>query len=202
MTNFSKEFLAFAVVAGVFGLAAFFGFTPFGKTVVQKFEGTASPAATTLNSAKIAEQVVTVTSSSTFSMLNSDATDRTILSADVFLTGGNATNTTYAITCATSTDAAHGLNANTNTILAATFSPTNGAIYGTTTGSGSAYIASTSPGITGTTTVATLPLILNNFARVWKTGSYLNCIVNTTGNVQNTFDSLVTGYISFPYRTQ
>lgn len=200
-----------AVVLGAFailGAFAFFGMTPFGNQIIQTSStlgNTASPAGTTLSSAKIAEQVVSVTSSTTFSMLNSDATDRTITAADIFLTGGNSTSTIYTITCATSTSLVQGLGGNTNNVLAVTIPAiTANSLYGTTTNPG-AYLASSSPGILGTSTPMGGQLIQlqNTFARTWKTGSYLNCVVGTSvGAVNGLLDSAITGYISFPYRGQ
>lgn len=162
-----------------------------------------SSAGTTFNSAKIAGESVTVATDTVFSISNTDASARTIRAAEVFLTGGAATNTLYTIACATSSTAG-GINSNTNYVLKQSLN-----IYdGTTTPSGkNFFVASTSPGIMGTSTTATLPAyglsLTGNVARSWPSGTYLVCKLTTTsGSNDNLFDAGMTGTISFPYSAQ
>lgn len=214
MTNTTKSLLAFAVIAGVFGAMAYFGVSPFiSQTSTQTVDQSGnqssnqlagSTAGSTFGTRKVAQQIVSVTSSTTFSILNSDTSDRTIASADMFLTGGASTSTQYAITCATSTSATQGIQASTNPILAVTTTAPNGwNIFGTTTAAGAFYVSSSSPGITGFATTTTTVIAQNNYARIWKAASYLNCVIATAnGSVSNLFDSGMVGYIGFSYYSQ
>ncbi len=150
---------------------------------------TASPAGTTLSTSKIAEQILTVSTTTVFSVLNSDANDRTIVSVDAFVTNGQSTTTSYSITCATSS-AATGVGPTTSTAFSVTFA--NGGIFGTTTSSGGAFVSTTTPGVITTS---------SNFARNWVAGSYLVCKSTASAN-NNLFDQNVTGFVSFTYRGQ
>lgn len=157
----------------------------------------ASSAGTTLNSAKLAEQIVTTSSSTIFSITNNDASDRIISSADAFLSGGTSTSTSYVIACATSSNTG---TAGANKILQLTIAPTDSLTFGTTTTG--FYMASSSPGITSTSTPqgGTSPQARNPFARVWASGSTLVCNLTTTGGGGNLFDSGISGYVAFPYK--
>lgn len=163
-----------------------------------------SPGGSTYNSAKVAEQVVITTSSTTLSIYNSDTSDRIITGSEIALRGAESTTTTTVIGCATSSSATNGLGGNTNYILEFILAASTANQFGTTTGAGM-YIASSSPGITGTSTVAANPTqnLVNPFARRWASGSYLNCVVTTTtGSNTNLLDTNMAGYIAFPYRSQ
>lgn len=205
MSNNTKYLLGFAVVAGIFGLLAFFGYTPFlnviSNTTQQIQQVAGSSAGSNFNTSKIAEQTLTVSTTTVYSVLNTDTSDRTITGADGFITNGNSTSTSYSVICATSTSAT-GQGTPSSAILAITF--TNGGIYGTTTLNGGAYFATTSPGVTGSTTpTQAVPSVtgLNNFARNWTTGTYLVCKSSASAN-NGLFDPSVTGFLAFPYRGQ
>lgn len=175
----------------------------------QQQAATGSTAGATFGTYRVASQVVSVSTSTVFSMLNTDTSDRVVLGADMFLTGDTtATSTQYAVTCATST-VAYGVGPSTSNILAMTVSPSANSPYGTTTAPGSFYMSTTSPGVTGTTTAsgpaggAVSNFAFNNFARIWPANTYLVCtLVTTVGSNSNLFDSQITGTISFPYRSQ
>lgn len=163
-----------------------------------------SPAGSSFATSKAASQVVKVSTSTVYAQLNSDGSDRIINGADLALSGGTSTTSPYLIQCATSTVATGFTPANTNyiyqnTIVAgATADP-----FGTTTTG--YYLATTSPGITGTTTISNAPLgpYQNQFARRWKAGTYLVCELTTSvGSTANLLDANVTGTMSFPYRGQ
>lgn len=161
----------------------------------------ASPAGTTLSTAKIAEQVTNVATDTQFAILNTDANDRSITGVDIFLTAGAATSSLYTVQCATSS-VATGLNGSTNYIFNSTFPVT----YGTTTANSNFYVSSSSPGIVSTTTSVTgspAANYVNNFVRNWKANSYLICkLVNSGTGQNNLFDPAMTGFISFSYKGQ
>lgn len=84
---------AAAVVLGacaVLGAFAFFGLTPFGKTVVEQLAGSNQSAGATFNSAKVASIVMVPnaagTNATSSSILNTDSTDRIITDAFVSCT--------------------------------------------------------------------------------------------------------------------
>lgn len=159
-----------------------------------------SAAGSTFSTRKVAEQVVTTSTSTVYSILNTDTATRTITSMNVFLTNGNSTTSNYLIQCATSTSAS-SIVGNTNYIANFTISGSGpSSIYGTTTTAGEVYISSSSPGITGTSTQGTPTgsfASTTQFARVWAPNTYLNC--SSLGSTGNLIDSNVQGYIAFPY---
>jgi hypothetical protein len=141
-----KYFLGILTVGAVLGAIAFFGLSPFGKTIVQSAFGSA--AGTTYNDAKVAAIVWNPQSNaaSSTSILNSDAGTRYI--TDSFIVCNNfgtspATNNASAVTVqiATTTTSANGLQGNTNyagnftfstsTLVAYTATSTEGVITGT-----------------------------------------------------------------------
>ncbi len=201
MTTQTKSILA--LIGAVIIAGAIYGAYQYPEAT-QQLAG--SSAGSSFSTAKVASQVVTVSTSTVFSLLNTDASSRVILGTDIFLTGGAATTTAYAVTCATSTAASGPGNGTASNILALTLA-FNGTYYGTTTSPGAVYVASTSPGITGTTSTIAINAVLdqnyNQYARIWPSGSYLNCkLVTSGGSVSGLFDSGITGTISFPYRGQ
>lgn len=161
----------------------------------------ASPAGTTSNDPKIAQENVTTATDTVFALPNTDGNARIVNGVDVYLTGGAATTSLYTIQCATST-VATGLNGNTNYIFNSTFPVT----YGTTTIAGGAfYTATSSGGIVSTTTTGTVGSpasnYVNNFVRTWGASTNLVCKLTNSGAGQNNlFDPLMTGYIGFTYR--
>lgn len=161
---------------------------------------TGSTAGSTFNTRKIAEQIVNPSTTTLYSILNTDNATRTITSMNVFLTNGNSTTSNYLIQCATSTSAS-SIVGNTNYIGNFTISGSGpSSIYGTTTNAGEVYISSSSPGITGTSTQGTPTGSMSSttqYARVWAPNTYLNC--SSVGSTGNLLDSNVQGYIGFPY---
>lgn len=166
-----------------------------------------SPAGTTFSNAKVAQQTVVVSTSTVFSILNSDASDRTISAIDMYLANGAATSSIPSLRCATSTVATGFTPANTNWILNQSFSQTE---YGTSTGTKGFALASTSPGLTGTSTSPVSPTTgfyppqtasSTIYVRNWASGSYLVCENTNSGsfNGANTLDAGTTGYIGFRY---
>lgn len=161
-----------------------------------------SPAGSNFADPKIAEQIVTTSTSTVFSQLNTDGSDRIIDSVSAFLQNGAATTSVYSVVCATSSSPSGFVPANVNYVLNQQLNSG----FGTSTGSGGLFLASSSPGITGTST-ATIPANLpplNPYARVWKAGSYLICSLTASGsnNAANTLDAATTGFFGFPYRPQ
>lgn len=174
------------VIVAILALGAYF----FPQASYQSVGSTAGATNTT---AKIAQQIVTTSSSTIFAILNTDASDRTIASANIFLANSSATTTLNTITCATSTTP-YDYGSNSNFILHYDTSFNSG----TTTGATGLYVATSSPGMTGTTTASTLP-VKQSIGRVWKTGTYLVCVDVTSGGNSNLFSSGTTGYVGFSY---
>lgn len=165
----------------------------------------ASPVGANFLQAKVAAQAVVVSTSTSYSVLNTDASDRVIIGAEVMLTGETtSTSTQYTLKCATST-VASSLLSNTNYILQQNVS-FNLWAYGSTTGGGLLFMSSSSPGITGKATSTVLGTdtgSASQWARIWATGTYLNCVLSTSGgSASNLFGSGMTGVIAFPYRAQ
>jgi hypothetical protein len=109
-------------VLAILGTVAFFGYSPFLKTVVQQF---GSPVGTTFNTAKVAtvEMSPATNAASSTSVLNTDASTRFVESLNAACTGvgtsyTNLTGTGLAaltITAATTTVANAGAQGNSNT---------------------------------------------------------------------------------------
>lgn len=125
MSNITKSLIAFSVVAGIFGVSAFFGLTPYGKTVVEQLAGNA-PAGSTFNTQKqagVAMAPIAITGTST-SVANPDPNgsfiQSTILgctgvgSSQTYLTGVGLTSTGWLLQAATTTTSGLGLQGNTN----------------------------------------------------------------------------------------
>lgn len=155
-----------------------------------------SAAGTSNSSLKQAQLNITLATTTTYAYLNSGSTDWEINEARIQIAGQTSTTTTFTVQCATSTSAS-SLSSNTNYILSTVLS--NG-VYGTTTGSG-LYIASSSPGLTGTTTASVLVDRSNAYVRNWTVGTYMVCQV-TTADSYNAFTTGATGFISFPYNVE
>lgn len=151
-----------------------------------------SSAGATFQTAKIAEQIVGVSTSTQVAILNGDVSDRIITDGGFYIANSAATTSTYTIFCATSSVATGFSPANTNWLFNQNI---NG--IGTTTGAGGTYVSSTSPGITGTAggTNATS-------TRVWGSGTYLMCQINNNASANDVdlFSSGTTGYIGFGYK--
>jgi len=205
MTTFTKTIVSFAVVGAIAGILAFFGLTPFGKTIVQQTFG--SPSGSTFGTAKIAAQVIQNPSATTtiYSMQNTDASIRMITEADAHLLGATGTTSSYTIQCATSSTQYFPPTATNfvlNWISTSTASSTGAGPFstvgvGTTTGDG-IYMASTSPGFAG---VITAGQLASSTIRIWPASSYLVCQATKPGGdgVQNIFNATVTGFIGFKY---
>ncbi len=118
MSTFTKLAIAFGVAAGIFGLAAFFGWSPFVTTVIQQNFG--SSAGVNFNSAKVALVTVAPSTSaaSSTSILNTDASGRWIEGAYAGCTGtGSESVAQLALgySAATTSVANLGAQGNTNT---------------------------------------------------------------------------------------
>lgn len=188
------------VGAVLVGWAIVYGWNnPQSQIVQQQVAG--SSAGATFSTQKIAAQAVVVSTTTTFSMLNSDASDRVIERAFMNVSGGESTSTIYAVACGTSTTASGPFTGSAN-ILDMAIAGTNGwPLFGTTTSAGNLYMASSSPGITGSaTTTSTTGQPINNFARIWRSGEYLNCRVSTSiGSNSNLWSSTLSGIMGFVY---
>lgn len=167
--------------------------------------GNSNPGGTTYGTSKNAGENLVTSTDTVFSILNTDASDRVITGFEIYGLSGAATSSQYNLTCGTST-VASGLPPASSYIVNQFLSQLG---FGTTTGATSPlYIASTSPGVTGTSTasvVATGFAGANAFARVWPTNTYLNCkVVDTVSgaNALNRLDAATKGFIAFPYRAQ
>lgn len=155
-----------------------------------------STAGTTFSTSKIASQQVTLGTTTAFAIQNTDASDRIIQGVDIVLRAATATSTTYGIVCATSTTAS-SLQSNPNYVVNTSLATST---FGSIIGAGT-FVASSSPGIMGTSTASVLASLANPFGRVWATNTYLVCQV-TTADGYNAFNSTTNGTITFPYRAQ
>jgi len=157
-----------AVIAGVLG--GFIGGKLSSTTNVVHVDGTTgSPVGSTFNTARIAMINASFASATSTGVYNGDTSDRIITDATWDCTGVGTSQTAYTgaglvtwtISMATSSTASGSsfVNANTNyvvTTVQATSSP-------------EVYVASTTPGLTGSA-----------FVRRWAAGSYLNIFTNAT----------------------
>lgn len=200
----TKNQLGASVILGacaILGAVAFFGFSPFIKTVVQQFAA-ASPSGTTLNSSKIAEQILLNPSATNtiYSVLNTDANQRLISEADVHLYGATGTTTQSTIQCSTSTTQYFNagntnwiLNWNATSTASSTFPGITTVGIGTTTGDG-IFMASTSPGQTGV--LSSLSTTTN---RIWPSNTYLVCQATNLDTNNKVFNPTTNGFIGFKY---
>lgn len=164
----TKIITGLVVIGAILGTIAFVGFSPFQKTVIEQFGSTAG---TTGNTGKRATIVWAPQSSTatTTSILNTDASDRVIISMDMTCAGIGASGTALTsaglvVTAATSSTANPGAITNTNLILLTTNT------FATSTAE--LFQATSSPGLTG--------VAANVFVRRWASGSYLTFSLNGT----------------------
>lgn len=188
MSTASKVLLAFAVVAGGFGLAAFFGFTPFLKVIteVQQMVGT-SANGSTFSTSKDYSVVVTPTNNATStSILNTDASDRYITSN--FVDCGNATTSYTAVTgtgLANITVKAATTSTNAPAVIANTNLAMNDTIATGTSAQGTAGFIDV---VVSSSSVSSAPTVTgnagaNSFQFRWAAGSYLTFFWNATSTM-------------------
>ncbi len=173
--------------------------------------GSSASGSTFLNAKSAGQAIATNSSTSTlYAVLNTDTSDRIIDGAVVNLltvANGQATSTTFQITCATSSVATGFTPSNTNYVYNQLIKAVPTEPFGTTTGNQLGYYLSTSsPGIMGTTTTAFsggAGIFVNQYARDWPTGTYLVCELTTAvGSLSNLLASTTQGVITFPYHGQ
>ncbi len=176
MTNGTKYLLAFAVIAGLFGLAAFFGFTPFGVIVEQQLAG--SPAGTTFSNAKFAGVAINLASpganGTSTSVLNTDAGDRYINTIKVGCEGVGTSRTAYSGTgldvltlrIATSSTSAPAANNNANPVGGGPLTVATSSTY---------FMEASTTASTAVPNVGTSAI-----SNIWATGSYLTFTANAT----------------------
>lgn len=179
MSTITKGLLGFGVVAGVFGLAAFFGYTPFLKVVdnVMQVAGTTPQGGTTSTAhfysiaALLAAPGANATSSS---ILNTTGNDLYVTSfkAGCELVGTSQTAYTGAglaaltVKAATSSTVAPVSNSNLNL-------------------AGSITIATTTANFLESSTTAATGVSTVNY--LWSAGSYMTFTTNATNTAQCTF---------------
>lgn len=170
MTTLIKSAIAFGVVAGLLGVIAFLGLSPFASSPTQSTNqlSVGSAAGTTFNTAKVATTVMIPAApgatATTSSILNSDASDRKIESfkIDCSNVGTSLTNTgagiaTWQVSFATSSTATPAVNPNVNAVAL--------------------VIATSTPDSFNVLATATSTPAVN---RVWAAGSYLTIGFNAT----------------------
>lgn len=157
MTNSLKIVIAFAVTGAVAGLLAFFGLTPFGKTIVHQMVAGASPAGTTFNSAKIAavSMVPLSAGATSTSILNNDANIRWMAGFGMAACTGVGTSNTFpstgtglaawSVQAATTSVPNNGLQGNTNYAMNLTI-PTSTPVENISTSTPSAQWGLWAPG--------------------------------------------------------
>lgn len=168
---------------------AIFGAYEYPKPTAVEHLAVGSPAGSTFNTSKVAEESLVISSSTVYSVLNGDTADRIITDVRAYLSGGAATTSTFTLTCATSSNA-YNFGSNANKILVASTTPSL---------VGGQYIASSSPGVLGTTTASVVANALNQVTRVWASGSYLVCTNVSSQTPYNLYDSNTTGFVAFHY---
>lgn len=170
MTTLQKAGIAFFGVVALLGGVAFFGWSPFIQPMVQQLAG--SPVGTTFNTAKIAAINWTLgTGATTTSILNTDASDRYILSLEMGCqsVGTSQTPLTGAgllaltVKAATTSTAAPAVISNTNIVGNSGF----------TLGTSSAQFVISSSTAAG-------PGGFSGVANVWLAGSYMTFWSNAT----------------------
>lgn len=163
-----KNIIYAAVIIGaLLGSAAFAGYSPFLKTVINQF-GTTSGSATTQHIAEFAFNPTTASATST-SVLNADGQDRVVRGVDVACSGVGTSKTAYTgaglatltFTAATSSTASPAALSNTNYTLNVTVPTSTTDVYVST---------STSSGVNSAT---------GNSMR-WQSGSYMTVASNAT----------------------
>lgn len=184
MSNITKGLLGFGVVAGVFGLAAFFGYTPFLKVVdnVMQVAGTTPQGGTTSTAhfysvaTLLASPGANATSSSIFNPTGSDLYISSI-KAGCELVG-------------TSQTAYSGIGLAALTVFAATSStlnPSSNAFNANKVGGGNITIGtSTAFFAISTSTIGGANGSPNPYT-VWPAASYLTFTTNATNTAQCTF---------------
>lgn len=164
----SKNILYGAVVVGaVLGAVAFFGFSPFLKTIVKDF-GTTSGTSGTQQVATFAFNP-TIASATTSSVLNGDTQDRVVTGSDVACSGVGTSKTAYTgaglaavtFTMSTTSTANPAALTQTNYVLNATFA----------TSTTDSYVSTTSANVVNSAT--------GNGVR-WQAGSYMTISSNAT----------------------
>lgn len=180
MSTFTKSAIAFGVVAGIFGLVTFFGYSPFVKMV--QTLGT-SPQGTTSSTAKFFSVAVSLTSpganATSSSIQNTSSNDYYISSLKSGCESVGTSQTAYTglglaslkVTVATTSTAAPSTwPAGTNVIGGSSLT------IGTSTPN-FGVSSSTIPGPTGVSTTSI----------IWAAGSYLTFMTNATNTAQCTF---------------
>lgn len=162
MTTTSKILLIFAVVGAIAGLVTFFGYSPFGKQVIQQTFG--SPVGSTFSTQKIASVNINpngLTNSTSTSILNTDSSARYIVdygtAACTGLLIASTSVANLAVQAATTSVANLGLQGNTNYALNLT--------------------VSTSSSFASLNSTTTMP---NNFLGVWPSLTYMTFTFNAT----------------------
>lgn len=189
MSTFTKSAIAFGVVAGIFGLVAFFGYSPFIKTVLNLG---ASPQGASFTTGKIAAVSALLTlpgaNATSSSIQNNSGVDQYITgvmigcenlgTSRVAYTGGGLATDGLQLSIATTSTAAPATNGTNLVFPAIGISTTTGYFtLASSTGSLATTSVSGSIGYTGSQSV-------NN---IWKSGSYLTFSVNATNTAQCTF---------------
>lgn len=148
----------------------------------QNLAGAVSTPGTTNASSRIASIIFSPTTSTSTWILNSDSNDRVMKAFEAVCTGIGTSQLAYTGAGLSST----GLNIEVSTSSTNTASSTNTNYFVdqnmsiTTTTPAIAYVASSSPGNTGTTSAATLLPALN---RIWLAGSYAQIWTNATNTM-------------------
>lgn len=163
----SKIITGAVVIAALLGAIAFFGFSPFLKTVVESF-GTTSGTGTTQHLATFAFNP-TVAAATSSSIQNTDAQDRVVTSADVACSGTGTSKTAYTgtglanltVQIATTSASAPAALGNTNYVLNVNIS----------TSTTDTYVATSSTNVVNSAT--------GNAIR-WPASSYMTISSNAT----------------------
>lgn len=170
MTTSSKALLSLAIVGAIFGTLAFFNFTPF-RTIVQNVVA-GSPTGSTFGTAKTAAITMSLLTSTSTSILNTDGSMRLVTGMRVGCTGVGASVTPYT-----------GATFNKLTVTVGTSSVANTAAPASTAFSPFAEVGA--PTIATTTADFLLASSTNQTATSsqpleWPSNSYMVFVTNAT----------------------
>lgn len=178
MTIFTRAIISLAVVGALFGTFAFFGLTPFGKTIVEQVVGSTTQG-TTGNTARqaniygvnLAAPGANATSSS---ILNPTGQDVYVTAIKVGCEGVGTSKTAYS-----------GTGLASLTFSVATTSTAAPAAQGANTINGGTFTIGTS---TSYYAAASSTAVLNgSYTIIWGAGSYLTFFTNATNTAICTF---------------
>ncbi len=185
MTTPIKLLFAGVAVLSVMGALAFFGLSPYGKTVVKQVFG--SPAGSTFGTAKFAAVAINLASpganGTSTSIQNTDTSDRYVTDIKVGCEGVGTSQTAYTGTGLS----ALTLTVGTTSTAAPAAVPSNNIV-----GNGTLTIATTTANFTVASSTAPAPNGITQVNNIWGAGMFMTFATNATNTAKC---SVGVGYI-------